>query len=64
MQFCVSEADALKKQCAADPDYRCVASGCMAWRWIEIDLADGAQRQYGTIEKGYCGLAGPPWSEK
>jgi hypothetical protein len=31
------------------PDHacRCLASGCMAWRWYGDDL-------------GYCGLAGPP----
>ena len=45
--------NALNKLCPMTPrgDYndnnRCVASGCMAWRWFNND-------------SGYCGLAGKP----
>ena len=34
--------------------HRCIASDCMAWRWIKGYPSD-------TINKlGYCGLAGSP----
>ena len=37
---------------------KCVASGCMAWRWDEERsgvLKDGTYRKV-----GYCGIAGKP----
>lgn len=45
---------------------RCVASGCMAWRWAgglsdyihPEDALDGIGRE--SMEQGYCGLAGKP----
>lgn len=56
-----TEAEAKEKWCphmnsddAIDnrgDDMQCVASACMAWRWI------GAQ---GPEQQGYCGLAGKP----
>ncbi len=46
---------------------KCIASDCMAWRWIEDaefrSKADAAFRDTGAQLKpdtGYCGLAGKP----
>lgn len=65
MQFCISLSEALTKQCAADPDYRCVASGCMAWRWVITHINNPGEPLFPSGDThGYCGLAGPPWSGK
>ena len=51
----VTEKEAKEKLC---PNYDqngttlCVATGCMAWRWVNAPMAD--------ISTGYCGLAGRP----
>ena len=37
---------------ATSTDAKCIATDCMAWRWINNDPADAA--------RGYCGLAGRP----
>jgi len=37
--------------------YNCIASKCMAWRWIEDTCTPD-----GEGWKGYCGLAGEPES--
>lgn len=38
---------------------RCVASACMAWRWVrEVKIeADGVDYGHGEITGGRCGLA-------
>lgn len=45
----------------------CLASGCMAWRWVGYSIADDGADAKGTIfrfvkevTQGYCGLAGRP----
>lgn len=42
---------------------RCIASDCMAWRWITDPLVDFVANGKTVIdyqsEHGYCGLAGP-----
>jgi hypothetical protein len=49
----MKQGNALTKLCPMTPsgdnndNNRCVASGCMAWRWFNAD-------------SGYCGLAGKP----
>lgn len=44
------------------PWTRCLASGCMAWRWLDYDEPHSAKEE----RRGYCGLAGQPapaWEE-
>jgi hypothetical protein len=36
--------------------FRCQGSGCMMWRWEAKDLRTSEPR------KGYCGLAGTPFT--
>ena len=36
-----------------DNMYYCTASGCMAWRWCDVN----------TKHEGYCGLAGKEGAE-
>lgn len=46
-----------------DGPSRCIASNCMAWRWIKDPLIDfvtkGESLPDYKSEHGYCGLAGP-----
>ena len=61
---CSGNADAFDEKTSDNADYnrnpldsRCIASRCMAWRWITRDKAS----MEGTFQKvGYCGLAGRP----
>lgn len=46
---------------------RCIASECMAWRWVGTRIAffdgdngSGCSVQTPTGKSGYCGLAGRP----
>ncbi len=44
-----------------DSDCRCVASGCMAWRWVETHIKSGTGDLVASGDThGYCGLAGNP----
>ena len=60
-----TEAEAKTKWCPFAPsrsidDERsvaCVASGCMAWRWV---LTEEDAREASCKATGYCGLAGNP----
>lgn len=41
--------------------FTCIASRCMAWRWVFVpnpEAFDGPELVQG--DKGYCGLAGAP----
>jgi hypothetical protein len=42
---------------------RCVASNCMAWRWVKDPLVAFVANEQTIVDKtsehGYCGLAGP-----
>lgn len=42
--------------------WQCLASECMAWRWVPKSGAspDGDPNYYAGPWKGYCGLAGKP----
>ena len=44
------------------PDVNCLASDCMAWRWVRTHVAkDNHPTLSATEDKyGYCGLAGDP----
>ena len=44
---------------AEDPDCRCLASGCMAWRFDELPHLNLKGAPALEIH-GYCGLAGRP----
>lgn len=38
---------------------RCIASGCMAWRWEQLaEYAGGAYAGARNGTRGYCGMAG------
>jgi len=60
--FCISEADAKRKRCCASIEPVCIASECMAWRWVETNInerpGDPLVASHNT--HGYCGLAGKP----
>ena len=60
----LTEAEAKGKIClraAPDnhPSRHCVASRCMAWRWIMLGTKDWLSREPSTTH-GYCGLGGDP----
>ena len=38
---------------------RCIASQCMAWRWLEPPGPQPADK-FERDDRGYCGLAGKP----
>lgn len=42
--------------------HRCIASACMAWRWVPKAAASpgGDPNYYPGPWKGFCGLAGKP----
>lgn len=67
MQFCVFEITAKTKVChrtIGTPSIGpCVGSNCMAWRWVETNIADddGNLTVKSGDTHGYCGLAGPEW---
>ena len=48
---------------AVDGPSKCIASDCMAWRWVKDPLiafvANGKPVPDYKGEHGYCGLAGP-----
>lgn len=47
----------LKGTCPDDKDTKCIASGCMMWRWSEgIPYGNGKK----VPKKGYCGKGGKP----
>lgn len=41
---------------------RCLASGCMMWRYVETHIkdADGDLTALSGDTHGYCGIGGPP----
>lgn len=43
-------------------DSPCLASRCMAWRWMETNISPtpGADLEPSPDTYGYCGLAGSP----
>ena len=46
---------------ATDEDTQnCIASRCMAWRWVETNIKDGEGTKVSGDTHGYCGLAGRP----
>lgn len=51
-----TEEKAKEKTCC-NKTGRCIASGCMAWRWIDDE---DRFSNCGESTKGYCGLAGKP----
>ena len=42
---------------APDPDCRCLASGCMAWRVIHPTISTDSSQP----ARGICGIAGTPY---
>ena len=69
MIFCTSEEDAKTKWCPMARNtfehqtVNCIASACMAWRWVETHVkdADGNLTVVSGDTHGYCGLAGKEW---
>lgn len=55
----LTEAEAKKKWCLlpGNEGVHCVASECMAWRWLNQADPHEPNRKLGG---GYCGLAGRP----
>lgn len=47
-----------------DGTVKCIASECMAWRWIDVteqnDNPTVADRTVKSSVRGFCGLAGQP----
>ena len=41
-------------------DLNCIASACMAWRWIEPAKDQNRWQPVVLPKYGYCGLAGTP----
>jgi len=61
----VTEEQAKKKLCPSsypDPNVQgdCLASECMAWRWIDPDTFQTATGVRPQVKLGYCGKAGRP----
>ena len=63
----LTEKEAMDKTCCGafsvhpDTDGRCMASFCMAWRWMPDKDGDSMKKEGdGFAETGYCGLAGMP----
>ncbi|MFH1561844.1 MAG: hypothetical protein ABIF11_00285 [Nitrospirota bacterium] len=57
----LTEEEAKGRRCPINNVHNClfcIASGCMAWRWLEGYLPFNNEEQ--PIKKGYCGLAGEP----
>lgn len=65
-----TQAEALETQCCVDPSIKCVATGCMGWRWYhwKSGMAAPANATHsGPTQRlvidgqpvGYCGRAGP-----
>ena len=48
----------------SEAGYDCIASDCMAWRWVETHIKDegGDLTVMSGDTHGYCGLAGVPGS--
>ena len=48
------------------PHYKCVASDCAMWRWVQETYTPDGADPFATVkplrnsDKGYCGLAGKP----
>ncbi len=53
--YAFGESIAANRDSEGRPDRmgRCIASGCMAWRWHH-------SAAHGRLTSGYCGLAGKP----
>jgi hypothetical protein len=49
-----------------DIDCACLASGCMAWRWVDTHIKDdsGNLTVLSGDTHGYCGLAGKEWVKR
>jgi hypothetical protein len=66
--FCISEVDAKTKWCPFvgmtrfnHQSEECIASACMAWRWVGTHISDGQDGLTPSNDThGYCGLAGDP----
>lgn len=46
-----------------EPVTMCIASECMAWRWLvgDMQIPDGNNGfRFAQKQEGYCGLAGKP----
>ena len=41
-------------------DPKCIASGCMAWRWLPKNENTPMNNDAEWVLSGYCGLAGEP----
>lgn len=59
VRFCAEDEPAANRWSNYDnpPKARCIASECMAWRWINWHHEQGAAKEEPV---GYCGLAGNP----
>lgn len=55
----LTEEEAKKKICPQPDMMHCLASKCMAWRWVgNVERFDGGSRKPPVT--GFCGLAGTP----
>lgn len=64
---CMTEAQARKKDCCVGGFTtgnrgKCVASDCMAWRWLHLNHYNhaGGYSRTEVYDVGYCGRAGEP----
>lgn len=60
-----TEEEAKEKWCPFKPivteenrTHRCIASDCMAWRWIYPLRKGETEKDRASLDIGYCGLAG------
>lgn len=43
-----------------DPECLCLASTCMAWRWVKGATEEKPDQGYVSVAVGYCGAFGKP----